>query len=135
MSASLAPLLASLTGRLLHVDALLVRRNPEPTAHPAGDVCPSFGNGYHPKPVERQRPIQSTDPILSFASVTPGSQGSCARQAEAECRSSFPCVLGHKVTMLGPREISGDGEPETRAAACAAGAGGLRPVEAIEDTG
>ena len=37
--------------------------------------------------------------------------------------------------MLGPREISGDGESETRAAACTAGAGYLRTVEAVEDTG
>jgi hypothetical protein len=37
--------------------------------------------------------------------------------------------------MLGPRELSGDGEPETCAAAFAAGAGGLSPVEAFEEAG
>ena len=37
--------------------------------------------------------------------------------------------------MLGPREISGDGEPETRTCAFATGAGCLRPVEAIEEAG
>ncbi len=45
------------------------------------------------------------------------------------------CTLGHEVTMLGPRELSGDGEPETRAATCAAGTGCFRSVEAVEDTG
>src|SRR5687768_13455129 len=80
-------------------------------------------------------PIQPTDPFLSFASPTSGSQVSCVRQAEAECRSSALHALGHEVAMLGPHELSCDGEPETRAAACAAGAGCLRPVEAVEYTG
>jgi hypothetical protein len=62
-------------------------------------------------------------------------QVSCARQAEAEYRSPIPCALGHEVTMLGPRELSGDGKPETRTGAFVAGAGCLRPVEAVEDTG
>jgi hypothetical protein len=74
-------------------------------------------------------------PLLSFAIVSSGSQVSCARQAEAECRSSALHALGHEITVLGPRELSGDGEPETRAAACAAGAGCLRPVEAVEEVG
>ena len=46
MPASLAPLLASLIGRLLYVDAGLARRAAGPTAYAAGDLCPSFGNGY-----------------------------------------------------------------------------------------
>jgi hypothetical protein len=74
-------------------------------------------------------------PLLSFAIVSSGSQVSCARQAEAECRSPALHALGHEITVLGPRELSGDGEPETRAAACAAGAGCLRPVEAVEEVG
>jgi hypothetical protein len=62
-------------------------------------------------------------------------QVSCARQAETEYRSPVLCALGHKVTTLGPRELSGDCEPETRTGAFAAGAGCLRPVEAVEHTG
>ena len=76
-----------------------------------------------------------TDPLLSFAIAPSDRQVSFARQAEAEYRSPIPCALGHEVTMLGPRELSGDGEPETRTGAFAAGAGCLRPVEAVEDTG
>ena len=74
-------------------------------------------------------------PLLSFAIVSAGSQVSFARQAEAECRSPLICALGHEVTMLGSRELSGDGEPETRTGAFAAAAGCLRPVEAIEEVG
>jgi hypothetical protein len=47
MPASLAPLHKSLIGRLPHVDAGLARRAAEPPVHAVGDVCPSFGNGYH----------------------------------------------------------------------------------------
>ena len=57
------------------------------------------------------------------------------RQAEAERRSPVFCVLGHEIATLGTRELSGDGEPETRTGAFAAAAGCLRPVEAVEDTG
>src|SRR5215207_6051521 len=74
-------------------------------------------------------------PLPLFAIAPSGSQVLLARQAEAERRSPLLCVLGHEVTTLGPRELSGDGEPETRTGAFAAGAGCLRPVEAIEDTG
>jgi hypothetical protein len=75
---------------------------------------------------------------ISCRSSSRGSSGrqvSCARQAETEYRSPIPCVLGHEITMLGPREISGDGEPETRTGAFVAGAGCLRPIEAIEEAG
>ena len=61
--------------------------------------------------------------------------GSFTRQAEANYRSPVLCVLGHEVTMLGPRELSGDGEPKTRTGAFATGPGCLRPVETVEDTG
>jgi hypothetical protein len=74
-------------------------------------------------------------PLLSFAIAPSGSQVSFARQAEAECRSSVLHALCHEITILGPRELLGDGEPETRAAACAAGAGCLCPVEAVEEAG
>ena len=75
-------------------------------------------------------------PLLSFAIVSSGSQVSFARQAEAEGRSSpLLCALGHEITVLGPRELSGNGEPETRTGAFAAGAGCLRPVEAVEEVG
>ena len=57
------------------------------------------------------------------------------RQAEAEYRSPILCVLGHEVTTLDPREISGYGEPETCTGAFAAGAGCLLPVEAVEEAG
>jgi hypothetical protein len=72
---------------------------------------------------------------FSFAIAPSGSQASLMRQAEAEYSSPILCVLGHEVTTLGPRELSGDGEPETCTGAFAAGAGCLRPVEAIKDTG
>jgi hypothetical protein len=134
MPASLTPLPASLIGRLLHVDAVLARRASGPTAYAAGDLCPPFGNGYHHGPWLGQGPPAHC-PLLSFAIAPSGSQASFARQAEAECRSPILCTLGHKVTTLGPRELSGDGESETRTGAFAAGAGCLRPVEAVENTG
>ena len=133
MPASLTPLLASLIGCLLHVDAVLARRAPEPKAYAAGDLCPSFGNGYVMDGWEGK--AHPADGSLRFAIAPSGRPVSCARQAEVECRSSISCVLGHEITILSPRKISGDSEPETRAAACAAGAGCLRPVEAVEDTG
>jgi hypothetical protein len=70
-------------------------------------------------------------PLLSFAIVSSGSQVSFARQAEAEGRSSALHALGHEITVLGPRELSGDGEPEARATACAAGLIGRPHAEAL----
>src|SRR5918992_3018773 len=60
---------------------------------------------------------------------------SFARQAEAEGRPLILHALGHEVATLGPREIPGDGEPQANASSFAAGAGGLGPVEAVEEAG
>lgn len=68
--------------------------------------------------------LRKLEPLVSFT-----------RQAETECRSPIICVLGYKVTTLGPRELSGDGKTQTRAGTLAASAGCLRPVEAVENTG
>jgi hypothetical protein len=64
MPASLAPLHKSLIGRLPHVDADLARRAAEPPVHAVGDVCPSFGNGYHSNSWGGQSPSGRLSPTF-----------------------------------------------------------------------
>src|SRR5918993_2486490 len=53
-------------------------------------------------------------------------------QFEAENRAAILCVLGFEVPVLGPGEVTGDGEPQTCPPAGAA-PGGVDPVEAFEN--
>jgi hypothetical protein len=94
-------------------------------------VCEGIGPDYREDklsrcgmPLSRIRSLRKPEPFRSFT-----------RQAEAECRSPILFAIGHEVATLGPREIPGDGESQAHTSASAAGAGGLGPVEAVEDAG
>src|SRR5918999_353974 len=92
-------------------------------------VCEGIGPDYR-----EVKPSRSGTPLSRIGSLRkPEPFCSFTRQAEAECRSPILCAIGHEVATLGPREIPGDGESQAHATASAAGAGGLGPVEAVEE--